>query len=112
MTERGDLGGSSPRGGTEISRARYAARSATAVTFCGGEPLLVRDIGSYAKEFTGNGKPTVLNTNGSLLRRRLDQGLEFAFTAVGVSIDGSTEAVHRAMRGAKADLGEVLHASR
>ena len=25
MTERGDLGGASPRGGTEISRARYAA---------------------------------------------------------------------------------------
>ena len=85
--------------------------SAAAVTFCGGEPLLVQDVGRYAKRLAKKGKRTVLNTNGALLRRRLDQGLELAFTAVGLSIDGSTEAVHRAMRGAKADLGEVLHAA-
>lgn len=91
--------------------AAIESSSAAAVTFCGGEPLLVRDIGRYAKRLAEKGKRTVLNTNGSLLRKRLAQGLEFAFSAVGLSIDGSTEAVHRAMRGAKADLGEVLHAA-
>jgi MoaA/NifB/PqqE/SkfB family radical SAM enzyme len=87
-------------------------KSTTAVvTFCGGEPLTVRGIGSYAKKLVDSGKRTVLNTNGSLLRTRLGQGLELAFSAVGLSIDGSTERVHRAMRGAKADLAEVLEAA-
>ncbi|HEY2578879.1 MAG TPA: radical SAM protein [Streptosporangiaceae bacterium] len=85
--------------------------SASVVTFCGGEPLLVRDVGKYARRLVNSGKRTVLNTNGLLLRRRADQGLDLAFSAVGLSIDGSTEAVHRGMRGAKADLGEVVHAA-
>jgi MoaA/NifB/PqqE/SkfB family radical SAM enzyme len=85
--------------------------SAPAVTFCGGEPLLVREIDKYARRFADKGKQTILNTNGSLLARRLSQGLELAFSAVGLSIDGSTEAVHRAMRGIKADLSEVLRAA-
>jgi len=85
--------------------------SAAAVTFCGGEPLTVREIDSYARRLALRGKRTVLNTNGELLRRRLDQGLDLAFATVGISVDGSTEAVHRAMRGAKADLGEVLQAA-
>ncbi|HEY1916149.1 MAG TPA: radical SAM protein [Streptosporangiaceae bacterium] len=85
--------------------------SADVVTFCGGEPLLVREIGRYAKELAAVGKRTVLNTNGSLLRRRVEQGLELAFSAVGLSIEGSTRAVHSAMRGVKADLDEVLRAA-
>jgi MoaA/NifB/PqqE/SkfB family radical SAM enzyme len=90
---------------------RIERSSATVVTFCGGEPLVVRDIGRYARRLAESGKRTVLNTNGSLLRKRLEQGLDLAFAAVGFSIDGSTELVHRAMRGAKADLGEVLRAA-
>jgi MoaA/NifB/PqqE/SkfB family radical SAM enzyme len=85
--------------------------SASVVTFCGGEPLLVREIGRYAKELAEAGKRTVLNTNGSLLCRRVEQGLELAFSAVGLSIEGSSRAVHSAMRGAKADLDEVLRAA-
>jgi MoaA/NifB/PqqE/SkfB family radical SAM enzyme len=91
--------------------AAIAACSAGVVTFCGGEPLLVRQIGKYAATIADTGKQSVLNTNGLLLRRRLDQGLELPFSAVGLSIDGSTEAVHGAMRGPKADLGEVLRAA-
>ena len=87
------------------------ACSANVVTFCGGEPLLVRHIGRYASRLGMSGKRTVLNTNGLLLRRRLEQGLEFPFSAVGLSIDGSNDAMHRAMRGPKADLGEVLRAA-
>jgi hypothetical protein len=56
---------------------------------------LDRDIGRYARRLAGSAKHTVLNTNGSLLRKRLDQGLDLAFDAVGLSIDGSTAAVHR-----------------
>jgi MoaA/NifB/PqqE/SkfB family radical SAM enzyme len=87
---------------------RIERSSASVVTFCGGEPLVVRDIGRYARRLVESGKRTVLNTNGSLLRKRLEHGLDLAFDAVGFSIDGSTELVHRAMRGEKAELGETL----
>ena len=55
----------------------------------------------------------MLNTNGELLHRRLDQGLSLAdFAMVGISVEGSTAEVHRAMRGEKADLDEVIEAAR
>jgi MoaA/NifB/PqqE/SkfB family radical SAM enzyme len=100
-----------PVGLREAILSAIKKSSAAAVTFCGGEPLLVRDIGSYARKLADSGKRTILNTNGSLLRTRVGQGLDLAFAVVGLSIDGSTEAVHRAMRGAKADFGEVLRAA-
>jgi len=89
-----------------------AVSSASVVTFCGGEPLLVRKIGDYASALRDGSKSTVLNTNGILLRKRLDQGLKFAFTMVGISIEGSTQEVHGAMRGPGADLAEALDAAR
>ncbi len=86
--------------------------SAAAVTFCGGEPLLVRKVDEYAGILASAGKRTVLNTNGSLLARRVAQGFGLAhFDVVGLSIDGSTPEVHRAMRGPKADLDEALSAA-
>jgi MoaA/NifB/PqqE/SkfB family radical SAM enzyme len=88
-----------------------AASSARAVTFCGGEPLLLRNIGEHAAALRQHGKSTVLNTNGELLRKRLDQGLRLAdFALVGISVEGSTREVHRDMRGAKADFDEVMAA--
>ncbi len=89
-----------------------AASSATVVTFCGGEPLLVKTVDRYAVAFQERGKATVLNTNGALLRRRIDQGFKMAFTMVGISIEGSAQDVHRAMRGHGADLDEALQAAR
>ena len=90
-----------------------AASSARAVTFCGGEPLLLRKIGEYAAALRRCGKSTVLNTNGELLRRRLDQGLRLAdFAVVGISVEGSTPDVHRAMRGDQAGFDEVMAAAR
>jgi MoaA/NifB/PqqE/SkfB family radical SAM enzyme len=90
-----------------------AASSARVVTLCGGEPLLVRKIGEYAATLREHGKSTVLNTNGELLRRRLDHGLRLAdFAMVGISIEGSTAGVHRAMRGDKADFDAVIEAAR
>jgi MoaA/NifB/PqqE/SkfB family radical SAM enzyme len=96
----------------EILQA-LAVSSARVVTLCGGEPLLIRRIGEYAAVLGQCGKSTVLNTNGQLLRKRLDKGLRLAdFTMVGISIEGSTPEVHRAMRGEKADLDEVIEAAR
>jgi MoaA/NifB/PqqE/SkfB family radical SAM enzyme len=90
-----------------------AVSSARAVTFCGGEPLLLRKIGEYAATLRQLGKSTVLNTNGELLRRRLDQGLRLAdFTLIGISVEGSTREVHRRMRGSEADFDEVMAAVR
>jgi MoaA/NifB/PqqE/SkfB family radical SAM enzyme len=90
-----------------------AASSARVVTFCGGEPLLLRRIGEYAATLRKRGKSAVLNTNGELLRRRLDQGLRLAdFALVGISVEGSTPEVHCAMRGEKADFYEVIEAAR
>lgn len=90
-----------------------AASSARVVTFCGGEPLLIRKIDQYAASLAERGKSTVLNTNGQLLRTRLDQGFGLAgFAMVGISVEGSTPEIHRAMRGKGADLDEVIEAAR
>jgi MoaA/NifB/PqqE/SkfB family radical SAM enzyme len=87
--------------------------SARVVTFCGGEPLLVRKIDEYAAKLGQGGKSAVLNTNGELLRKRLDQGFRLTeFAMVGISIEGSTPEAHRAMRGEKADFDEVIEAAR
>src|SRR5690242_9811201 len=89
-----------------------AASSARAVTFCGGEPLLVKKVDEWASILRQHGKSTVLNTNGELLRRRLGQGFKLGnFDLVGISIEGSTPEVHRAMRGGKADFDEVMEAA-
>jgi MoaA/NifB/PqqE/SkfB family radical SAM enzyme len=90
-----------------------AASSAPVVTFCGGEPLLVHNLDKFAATLAESGKSAVLNTNGELLRKRLDQGFRLAgFSVVGVSIEGSTPEIHRAMRGRKADLHETIEAAR
>lgn len=87
--------------------------SVPVVTFCGGEPLLVRTIDEYAGILRSAGKRTVLNTNGELLARRLGRGFQLRnFDLVGLSIEGSTAATHRAMRGPKASLDDTLHAAR
>ena len=87
--------------------------SVPVVTFCGGEPLIVRKVDEYAGVLRSAGKRTVLNTNGAFLARRLDQGFNLRhFDVVGLSIDGSTAGMHRAMRGPKASLDDVLDAAR
>jgi MoaA/NifB/PqqE/SkfB family radical SAM enzyme len=109
----GPVPGKDPVGRRPKILEALAASSARVVTFCGGEPLLVRKIDEYAAELARRGKSTVLNTNGELLRKRLDQGFRLAgFTMVGISIEGSTPEVHGAMRGRKADLYEVIEAAR
>jgi MoaA/NifB/PqqE/SkfB family radical SAM enzyme len=86
--------------------------SVPVVTFCGGEPLLVRKVDEYAGILRNAGKRTVLNTNGELLARRHAQGFQLRnFDLVGLSIEGSTGETHQAMRGARASLADTLHAA-
>ena len=109
----GPVPGKDPAGRRLEILQKLAASSARAVTFCGGEPLLVRKIDEYAAMLRQCGKSAVLNTNGELLRKRLDQGFRLAdFALVGISLEGSTPEVHRAMRGKKADFDEVIEAAR
>lgn len=87
--------------------------SVPVVTFCGGEPLLVRKVDEYAGILRSAGKRTVLNTNGELLARRHGQGFQLGnFDLVGLSIEGSTAETHRAMRGPQASLADTLDAAR
>lgn len=86
--------------------------SVPVVTFCGGEPLLVRKVDEYAGILRNAGKRIVLNTNGELLPRRHDQGFQLQnFDLVGLSIEGSTAETHQAMRGARASLADTLRAA-
>ena len=109
----GPVPGKDPVERREAILEALAASSARVVTLCGGEPLLIRKIDQYAATLARCGKFTVLNTNGQLLRARLEQGLRLAaFAMVGISIEGSTREVHRAMRGKNADLDAVIDAAR
>lgn len=104
--------GGDPTGLRGTILAALKDSSASAVTFCGGEPLLVRKVDEYAGLLASAGKRTVLNTNGALLARRVAQGFGLAhFDVVGLSVDGSTPDVHRAMRGPRADLDEAISAA-
>jgi len=85
--------------------------SARAVTFCGGEPLLVKKLFEYAEMQQDAGKMTVLNTNGELLLRRCATMRALPFDVVGISIDGPDEPTHRLMRGATADFRQTVRAA-
>ena len=90
-----------------------AASSARVVTFCGGEPLLVRMIGQYAATLAQRGKSTVLNTNGQLLRTRLDQGFGLAdFTMVGTPSKARPPKSHLRRPGGKPAPTEEIKAAR
>ena len=82
------------------------------VTFCGGEPLLVKKIFDYARIQRVAGKSTVLNTNGELLVRRFGRRHDVPFDVVGISIDGPDASTHRLMRGAEADFDATYGAAR
>jgi MoaA/NifB/PqqE/SkfB family radical SAM enzyme len=91
---------------------RISESTADAVTFCGGEPLLVKKLPSYADRQRAAGKKVIVNTNGELLRRRFADFSRLPFDVVGVSIDGADERLHRCMRGAAADFVETVAAAR
>lgn len=96
----------------DMIAARIKSSAARAVTFCGGEPLLVKEIAKYAQWQRDTGKLAILNTNGELLRRRFGACRSLPFDVVGISIDGADAHAHREMRGQNADFAETLAAAR
>lgn len=66
------------------------AAGVTAVEFCGGEPLLYKDLDwaiAYAKSL---GLKLILRTNGHFVTQYLDS-IVLNFDAVGISLDGDAE---------------------
>jgi MoaA/NifB/PqqE/SkfB family radical SAM enzyme len=94
----------------QISNA-IAASPASVVTFCGGEPLTVRNIFSYATTQRRYGKHTILNTNGELIFRIREKNNQLPFDVIGISVDGSDAVMHQAMRGAKANFEKTIEAA-
>ncbi|SES36118.1 4Fe-4S single cluster domain-containing protein [Lentzea xinjiangensis] len=97
-----------------IAESILASRT-PAVTFCGGEPLVVGDdVWTYSRAFREAGKKTILNTNGELLESSLDRDPQRAITdhfdVVGISVDAVDPDVHRDMRGKRATLARAMKA--
>lgn len=91
------------------------ASQTPAVTFCGGEPLVVGDdVWTYSRAFREAGKKTILNTNGELLegslKRDSQRSLSDHFDVVGISMDAADPDVHRDMRGKRATLERAMKA--
>jgi MoaA/NifB/PqqE/SkfB family radical SAM enzyme len=98
---------------TDATLARIHASSARAVTLCGGEPLVRRDLGDLLEMLAPARKILVLNTNGELLRFRAsrDPRLIEIPDIIGISIDGPDSSGHQSMRGTLADFAEVIAAA-
>ncbi|MFH1585956.1 MAG: radical SAM protein [archaeon] len=68
-----------------------------AINFTGGEPLLRKDLGELLKFSKSKGLTTILSTNGTRLRQRLDEiagNVDF----IGLPLDSSDPQVHNEMR--------------
>lgn len=108
----GPVPGEDPRGLRELIVRALQHSSAKTVTFCGGEPLIVRRVADYARILRAHGKHTILNTNGELLLKRCAKGMKLPFDVVGISIDGSTAAMHKTMRGQEARFDSTWASAR
>lgn len=88
--------------------------SATHVTVCGGEPLVVKALPEIVRRLALAGKQVVLNTNGELLDESMARALRIGkfVRIVGISLDGHTAALHRTMRGAEASFERSVRAAR
>jgi MoaA/NifB/PqqE/SkfB family radical SAM enzyme len=102
-----------PTGLYDLIVERLIASSAGSVSLCGGEPLLVKKIGEYARRLKEGGKSVTLNTNGHILCRRVEHGLPIElFKQVGISIHGSSQRMQELMQGKGANLEEAVRAAK
>jgi MoaA/NifB/PqqE/SkfB family radical SAM enzyme len=102
-------------GGAELSTRQaeevidtLARLGCARVSFTGGEPLLRNDMGALLDRARARGIATRLNSNGALVRERID-GLS-GLDALTLSLDGP-EPVHDAIRG-RGSYREVVDAAR
>lgn len=87
--------------------------SAQCVSFCGGEPMIVRQVNDYAQQLRNHGMRTILNTNGELLLRLLNSTKSsLPYDVIGISLDGGTGDTHRNMRGTRARFIHAVASAR
>lgn len=98
--------------GEDMLRAADAilALGTEGVCLAGGEPLLVPELFAVAERFTAAGVPVSLFTSGWTLDRASAEAALGAFTAVSVSLDGATAAVHDRIRGRRGSFDRALAA--
>lgn len=71
-----------------------------AVVFSGGEPLLARHLGIFARAAFGLGLGARVNTNATLATPAMARGLTaWGIQSAQVSLDGASPAAHEAVRG-------------
>ncbi|MFF0473679.1 radical SAM protein [Streptomyces sp. NPDC004284] len=98
--------------GEDMLRAADAilALGTEGVCLAGGEPLLVPELFAVAERFTAAGIPVSLFTSGWTLDRASAEAALGAFTAVSVSLDGATAAVHDRIRGRRGSFDRAVAA--
>ncbi|MFF0424590.1 radical SAM protein [Streptomyces sp. NPDC004520] len=98
--------------GEDMLRAADAilALGTEGVCLAGGEPLLVPELFAVAERFTAAGVPVSLFTGGWTLDRAAAEAALGAFTAVSVSLDGATAAVHDRIRGRRGSFDRAVAA--
>jgi MoaA/NifB/PqqE/SkfB family radical SAM enzyme len=94
-----------------IVEALISSDAAT-VTICGGEPFGVRRLYDYASRLKAGGKQVNINTNGILLRRRVEQGFDLNVAdSYGISVHSFTQSGQVCMQGPEANLAETVAAA-
>lgn len=84
---------------TELAQL-FESRKVAAVALIGGEPLLRDDLEEIALQFSSRGMNVNLATNGILLdEERIDTLTASGVRQIQVSLDGSCDSVHDAIRG-------------
>ncbi|MFC9596032.1 radical SAM protein [Streptomyces sp. NPDC056944] len=98
--------------GDDMLRAADAilALGTEGVCLAGGEPLLVPELFAVAERFTAAGVPVSLFTSGWTLDRASAGAVLDAFSAVSVSLDGATAAVHDRIRGRRGSFDRAVAA--
>ncbi len=84
----------------------------SSVAFAGGEPLLVDALPDLALRLRSAGIGTAVYTSGQTMTDRLASRVLDTFDHVAVSVDGSTPAVHDAVRGRVGSHTKALRALR
>lgn len=84
----------------EFAELAAAEKRQGAVVFSGGEPLLARHLGIFARAAYGLGLGARVNTNATLASPDVARGLSaWKIQNVQVSLDGASPAEHEAVRG-------------
>ncbi len=80
------------------------------ITFTGGEPLLKKELPEIIKYCSEKGIITLVNDNGSLLKRKLPE-LKDCLNSISVSIDSPDERINDDLRGVKGAFKKAFSAA-